>query len=88
MQKILGLMRKAINKYSMINCGDKIGVAISGGKDSIILLLGLIKLKQFINIDFEIVGLTLDLNFNWKSTDFSDIKQICNKTNRYSSYYI
>lgn len=81
MQKILGYMRRAINKYSMIKDGDKIGVGVSGGKDSVILLLGLIKLKKFINIDFEIVALTADLMFNNKHTDFFEIKKICDENN-------
>ncbi|MBP0979064.1 MAG: tRNA 2-thiocytidine biosynthesis protein TtcA [Oscillospiraceae bacterium] len=81
MQKILGYMRKAINNYSMISDGDKIGVGISGGKDSLILLLGLIRLKKFININFEIVGLTADLMFDNKPTDFIEIKKICDENN-------
>ena len=35
MQRILSYMRKAIENYNMIEEGDKIGVALSGGKDSI-----------------------------------------------------
>ena len=38
MQKILSSMRKAIEKYNMIQEGDKIAVCLSGGKDSITLL--------------------------------------------------
>ena len=37
MQKILSSMRKAIEKYNMIQEGDKIAVCLSGGKDSITL---------------------------------------------------
>lgn len=81
MQKILGYMRKAINKYSMIENGDKIGVGISGGKDSVTLLLGLIKLRKFINIDFDIVALTLDLMLNNSPADYSEIKKICDENN-------
>ena len=35
MQKILSSMRKAIEKYNMIQEGDKIAVCLSGGKYSI-----------------------------------------------------
>ena len=63
MQKILGYMRKSISEYDMIQNGDKIGVCVSGGKDSLILLIGVGKLKKFINIDFEIVVLIADLLF-------------------------
>ena len=47
MQKILGYMRKAIDEYNMIEDGDKIAVALSGGKDSFTLLLGLKNLQRF-----------------------------------------
>ena len=36
MQKLVGLMRKAIQKYDMIQAGDRIAVGVSGGKDSVV----------------------------------------------------
>jgi tRNA 2-thiocytidine biosynthesis protein TtcA len=47
MQRILGHMRKAVEDYGMIEEGDKIAVALSGGKDSISLLMALKRLQQF-----------------------------------------
>ena len=41
MQRILSYMRKAIDDYNMIEDGDKLAVALSGGKDSTTLFLGL-----------------------------------------------
>ena len=35
MQKILSQMRKAIERYNMIEENDKIAICLSGGKDSI-----------------------------------------------------
>ena len=46
-QKILSYMRKAIDDYSMIQEGDKIAVGLSGGKDSITMLMGLKELQRF-----------------------------------------
>ena len=47
MQKILGLLRKANEKYNMIENGDKICVGISGGKDSLVLLSALARFQKF-----------------------------------------
>ena len=46
MQKILGYLRKAIEHYNMIEEGDKVAVALSGGKGSITLLKGLKALQR------------------------------------------
>ena len=46
-KRLLSLLRQAIDKYEMISVGDKIAVGLSGGKDSLTLLYGLAKLKDF-----------------------------------------
>ena len=77
MQKLAGLMRRAIEKYDMIQPGDRIAVGVSGGKDSVALLVGLAKLKEYIGIDYEIVAITLDPCFNGVETDYSPIAKLC-----------
>ena len=77
MQKILGYMRKAIVEFDMIQDGDRIAVGVSGGKDSVALLKGLVLLKRFIGIDYEVVGITLDPGFGGKHTDYSPIVKMC-----------
>lgn len=47
MKHILSYMRKAIEDYNMIEDGDKIAVALSGGKDSITMLKALKNLQIF-----------------------------------------
>lgn len=77
MQKILGYMRKAIQEFDLIQDGDRIAVGVSGGKDSLALLLGLIKLKHFIGIDYELVAITLDPMFSGVEGDYSAVARLC-----------
>lgn len=77
MQKILGYMRKAIQEFDLIHNGDRICVGVSGGKDSLVLLNGLILLRRFIGINYEIVGVTLDPCFNGEPGDYSSVAELC-----------
>ena len=63
MQKILSKMRKAIEDYNMIEEGDKIAVALSGGKDSVTLLYALKNLQIFYPKKFEILAITINPGF-------------------------
>lgn len=77
MQKMLGYMRKAIQEFDLISDGDAIAVGVSGGKDSLVLLRGLALLKRFIGIDYRLVSITLDPQFNGIKGDYSAISDIC-----------
>lgn len=77
MQKILGYMRKAIQEFDLISDGDSVAVGISGGKDSLVLLRGLALLHRFIGIDYRIVGITLDPQFNGVPGDYSSVAEMC-----------
>lgn len=77
MRRILSHTRAAIDDYNMINDGDKIAVGISGGKDSLMLLKALCELRRFYSADFQVVAITLDMRFNNKDGDFSEIQKMC-----------
>lgn len=79
MQRLLGYMRKAIQEFDMIQDGDRIAVGVSGGKDSVALLQGLLQLKRFIGIDYQVVGITLDPGFGGKFGDYSPIEELCRR---------
>ncbi|MBQ7906579.1 MAG: tRNA 2-thiocytidine(32) synthetase TtcA [Clostridia bacterium] len=74
-EKILSHTRKAVEEYSMIESGDKIAVGVSGGKDSLALLCALTKLKRVIGIDYQVVGITIDMGL--EGADFTDISEFC-----------
>lgn len=79
MQKILGYMRKAIQEFDLIQNGDKIAAGVSGGKDSLVLLEGLVKLKRFIGIDYEVTAITLDPRFGGTDGDYSSVEKMCQR---------
>ncbi len=65
MQKILGSMRKAIEEFHMIDEGDKIAVALSGGKDSITLLKALKSLQRFYPKKFDLIAISINPGFEF-----------------------
>ena len=76
MQKILGYLRKAIEHYNMIEEGDKIAVGLSGGKDSITLLMGLKALQRFYPKHFDLIAVSVNPGFEFFDSEF--LQQTCN----------
>lgn len=74
-QKLLSLMRRAINDFDMIHSGDKIAVGVSGGKDSLTLLQLLCAYQKFSEHAFELCAVTVDMGF--ADSDFSPVERFC-----------
>ena len=74
MQKLLGLMRRCIDDYDMIQEGDRIAVGVSGGKDSLVLLQLLAGLRKFFNKSFVLEAITIDMGLGM---DYSPISELC-----------
>ena len=77
MQRILSHMRKAIEKYNMIEENDKIAICLSGGKDSITMLHAFKALQRFYPKKFNIIAISIDPGFEFFDTDF--LQNMCNE---------
>ena len=77
MQRMLSYIRKAVDDYNMIEDGDKIAVGLSGGKDSITLLMGLKALQRFYEKKFEVIAISINPGFDFFNSDF--LKNTCEK---------
>ena len=75
MQRMLSYIRKAVDEYNMIDDGDKIAVGLSGGKDSITLLMGLKALQRFYPKKFEVIAISVNPGFDFFNSEF--LKETC-----------
>ena len=60
MQHILGLVRRCVEDYHMIDPGETVAVGVSGGKDSLLTLAALAQLRRFYPMPFNVHAITLE----------------------------
>jgi len=76
-QKVLSTLRKAVEKYKLIEDGDRIAVGVSGGKDSLVLLKALKMFQKFGLYNYEIKAVLIDI-YSGKQ-DYSEIQKFCDE---------
>ncbi len=75
MQKLLSLLRSCIDDYHMIGEGDRIAVGVSGGKDSLTLLVLMSALQKFYPKHFTLDAICIDMGLG--GMDFSPVEVLC-----------
>ena len=75
MQRMMGLMRRCIDDYRMIEPNDKIAVGVSGGKDSLTLLALLAALREYYPQPYDLTAITIDMGL--PGMDFAPVEDFC-----------
>lgn len=75
MQHILGQVRRCVEDCHMIEAGDKVAVGVSGGKDSLLTLTALARLRDFYPISFQLEAITLETGTPGMS--FDAVAELC-----------
>ena len=76
MQKLMGLVRRCVDDYHMIEAGDKIAVGVSGGKDSLVVLVLVAGLREYFDKPYELEAITIDMGLGM---DYSGVQALCDR---------
>lgn len=73
-QKLYRYVRQAVDRYGLIEPGDFVAAAVSGGKDSLAMLYALAGLRRFYPIPFTLCAIAIDIGFGM---DYSPLERFC-----------
>ena len=76
MQRMMGLVRRCAEDYRMIAPNDKIAVGVSGGKDSLALLVLLAAMRAYYPQPYSLTAITVDMGLGM---DFSAVAALCER---------
>lgn len=77
MQQVMSRLRSAIDDYDMIKEGEKVAIALSGGKDSALMLCAMASLAKFHPKRFSVCAIFIDTGF--KNINISEMQKLCNE---------
>ena len=77
MQNLVGLVRRCADDYGMLQPGDRVAVGVSGGKDSLTLLVLLAALRKYHPSRFDLHAVTVDMGL--AGMDFTQVEALCHR---------
>ena len=77
MQEILGLVRRCVTDYDMIQAGETVAVGVSGGKDSLGTLTARARLSKFYQKPFRVAAITVETGV--PGMNFDAVADYCEK---------
>ena len=79
LQRLTSLLRQSIQRYGMIAENDAIAIGLSGGKDSLCLLMGLAALRRFYPLPFTLHAIHVDVGAGMPQEDIHRMSGFCEK---------
>lgn len=77
LQRLISLLRQCMQRYDMVSAGDKIAVGLSGGKDSLTLLMGLKHLQRFYPVPYGLCAIHVGSGAPGSEADVETMRQFC-----------
>lgn len=78
-QQLLAYLRAAVERYAMLAPHDTVAVGVSGGKDSLALLVLLADYRRFSPVPFTLKAITLDPCFGGVEGDYTAVEALCDR---------